>query len=476
MAAPIAAQAVDFTISGQVSRTLFYSDPDFSSDPTKPPKATTEIRDNNGATRVRANGHSVLDDGSTLGIQFEYAMDAGATLRHANVQYTNPAAGRITFGQGSEAGDGSAGLGIGVTGIGAGQDGTSDTEYMDDKGEAISLGGFFGSLDGGGRNNMIRYDTPAIGPLSAAVSIGNGDSVSAQIALSSDIGGTLFDAKVATHQNPSEMADNISASFAMTMPSGFAFGGAWGKGDNHLGAIIAGTAGTPAVAEARVIASDYAGVFVSDISQSTFNSGLDTDEGTFNEELAEIFPPITDPDPNDGVAVDTIPSPTADNVHSHLKMLRENDLEEYRKQLGKYQDLVRSSWCWPHEKDGVQSLDNCYVVPFWLEGDERTTEDVAVPAVPAVPAVDAVEHVTDPSYVRLGIGYTFGNTTVAASWYNSQDFVMEGSEGTALGIGASHKLPKAGATVHASVQNYEVEIEEKNLDETVFQLGVLVTF
>ena len=30
-----------------------------------------EIRDNNGATRIRANGSSELDDGTTVGIQFE---------------------------------------------------------------------------------------------------------------------------------------------------------------------------------------------------------------------------------------------------------------------------------------------------------------------------------------------------------------------------------------------------------------------
>ena len=91
------------------------------------------------------------------------------------------------------------------------------------------------------------------------------------------------------------------------------------------------------------------------------------------------------------------------------------------------------------------------------------------------PAVSA--SAVDPSYFRMGIGYTFGGTTVAASWYNSEDFVMKGSEGTALGIGASHTLPKVGATVHASVQNYEVKRPGMvDMDETVIQIGTLVTF
>ena len=100
-------------------------------------------------------------------------------------------------------------------------------------------------------------------------------------------------------------------------------------------------------------------------------------------------------------------------------------------------------------------------------------------AVPGSDAVAAVtkDHVVDPSYVRLGIGYTFGNTTVAASWYNSEDFVMMGSEGTAIGVGASHTLPKVGATIHASVQNYTVEMMDgAEMDETVLQIGTLVTF
>ena len=83
----------------------------------------------------------------------------------------------------------------------------------------------------------------------------------------------------------------------------------------------------------------------------------------------------------------------------------------------------------------------------------------------------------DPSYFRMGVGYTFGGTTVAASWYNSEDFVVTGSEGTAYGIGVSHALPKVGATFHASVQNYEVERPGMpDMDETVIQLGTLVTF
>ena len=334
----MAAQAVDFTLSGQVSRTLFVNDSDSGT--------SGVIRDNNGSTRVRANGHSVLDDGSTVGIQFEYAVDAGVTLRHANVQFRG-SYGAFTFGQGSEAGDGSAGLGPGVTGIGAGQDGTSAVAAVGDAG-AHKVIGYFGSLDGGGRTGMIRYDTPALGPVSAAVSLGNGDSVSGLLALSSEFSGTTVAAKVGAHQ-AAGAASQISASVGVTLASGLAVGGAWGQGDDLARGMTDGSISCAAAATA-------------------------------------------------------------------------------------------------------------------------TAADCTVKAA-------APGNVGDPSYFRAGIGYTFGNTTVAASLYNSEDFIVDGSEGTAFGAGASHTLPKAGVTIHASAQNYSVSrTGMPDMDETVFQLGTLVTF
>ena len=71
LAAPtMAAQAVDFTLSGQVGRTFFINDSDTSTNPMSI-GSDGLIRDNNGATRVRANGSSELEDGSRIGIQFE---------------------------------------------------------------------------------------------------------------------------------------------------------------------------------------------------------------------------------------------------------------------------------------------------------------------------------------------------------------------------------------------------------------------
>ena len=85
---------------------------------------------------------------------------------------------------------------------------------------------------------------------------------------------------------------------------------------------------------------------------------------------------------------------------------------------------------------------------------------------------------TDPSYFQAAIAYTFGDTTVSASWYSSEDFKNKGSEGTAIGVGVNHNLPKVGAQVYAAVQGYDAEDRMAMLDtdETVLVVGTRVKF
>ena len=334
LAAPLAAQAVDFTISGQVNRALFITDSD---------DGTEAAVENNGesTTRVRANGSTELMDGNTVGIQFEYEESGtGVRLRHANVQYSG-AFGKVTLGQGSEAGDGSQYSDTtGVIGIGHGSGQST----------AFSLGGFFGSLDSGGRQNMVRYDTPNLGPLGAAVSVANNDRVSGLLKLSHELGGTTLGAQLgmlkwtrdgAETDNPS----TIGASIGATMASGLTVSGAWAKGDD-MGA--------------------------------------------------------------------TLP-------------------------------------------------DNAFLDRFDLTSDDFDLDD---------------DHTVDPSYFQAEVGYKFGNTGVAVSWHRSSDFVVEDSEGTAIGIGVRHTLPKAKAELYAAAENYDVEMVKggKSVDETVFAIGTRVKF
>ena len=315
LAAPMAAQAVDFKISGHVNRALFVVDKDLADEAMNGTKA--QVADNGGSsTRVRVTGSTEMEGGNRVGIQWEYqASGSGVSLRHANIQYSG-GFGKITIGQGSEAGDGSAYSDTtGVFGIGHGAGTSSD----------FSLGSYFGSLDAGGRTDMVRYDTPSLGPVSAAASVGNGDSVSGRLKLSSEFGGTTFGAQLATLQKPGDTS-TLGASFGATMASGLTLSGAWAKGKDMAGA-------------------------------------------------------------------DDMP-------------------------------------------------------------------------------------MVDPSYLQMEVGYKFGDSGVALSWYQSDDFQVKGSEGTAIGIGARHTLPKVGADVYTAVQNYSVKKMEgaESEKETVFVVGTRVKF
>ena len=312
LAAPMAAQAVDFTISGHVNRALVIVDSDDAD------SSSAEVLNNgSSSTRIRWTGSSEMMDGNSVGIQVEYQEvgdevgDVSLGLRHANVNYAGEF-GKITIGQGSEAGDGSAYKGgVGTFGIGHGQE----------KGSAFTLGAYFGSLDAGTRTNMIRYDTPSIGPVGAAVSVGNGDRISAAATLSTEFSGSSFNAMIATLQEKGDPS-TIGASFGVSMASGLGISGAWGMGESM---------------------------------------------GAMN---------------------------------------------------------------------------------------------------------------TDPSYFQTSVAYSFGDTTVAASWYSSEDFANDGSDGTAIGIGVNHNLPKVAAQVYAAAQNYAAEDMAMGIDtdETVLVVGTRVRF
>ena len=195
LATPMAAQAVDFTISGHINRALVVVDTDDS------PRVGVE---DNGesSTRVRATGSTEIEGGTTVGIQFEYAGGDSFTLRDINSQ-----PGR-------------------VFGIGHGADNVD----------------YFGSLDAGPRTEMVRYDAPSVGP----VSLGTGDRLSAQFALNTDLAGTSFGVKLAALQNGS-VASTLGVSFGATMPSGIAISRAWAHGSDMVGSP--GSPGRDAVEE-----------------------------------------------------------------------------------------------------------------------------------------------------------------------------------------------------------------------------------
>ena len=227
LAAPLAAQAVDFTLSGHVNRALFITDNDAGTE--------ASVKDNGSSgTRIRVTGSSELEAGGAAGVNLEYGAGSTLSLRYGEVWYGGEF-GKVSIGQGDQGGEGS---------VYPGQNAAVWIAHGQDKG-ASTLGDYFGSLDGGaGRNERIRYDTPSVGPLSAAVSVGNGDQVSAGVTLSQDIAGTAFSAKLGTVQWPGDKG-TLSASAGVKLPAGLIISGAWGKGKHYAGTPIPAVEGTP---------------------------------------------------------------------------------------------------------------------------------------------------------------------------------------------------------------------------------------
>ena len=219
---------MDFTISGHINRALFITDNDAGTE--------SSVKDNGSSgTRIRVTGSSEMETGGSAGVNLEYAANSGLmssagkpttglTLRYGEVWYGGEF-GKVSVGQGDQGGEGS---------VYPGQNAAVWIAHGQDKG-ASTLGDYFGSLDGGaGRNERIRYDAPSVGPISAAVSVGNGDQVSAGITLSQDFAGTAFSAKVGTVQWPGDKG-TLSASAGVKLPAGIIVSGAWGKGKHHAG-------------------------------------------------------------------------------------------------------------------------------------------------------------------------------------------------------------------------------------------------
>ena len=426
LAAPMAAQAVDFTISGHVNRALFISDSDSST--------TSSVKDNGSSgTRIRATGSSELMEGTSAGVNLEYGAGSTLSLRYGEVWYSGDF-GKVSVGQGDQGGEGSVyNDKSGVFGIGHGQD---------HNGAAT---GYYTSLDGGaGRNERIRYDTPSVGPISAAVSVGNGDQISAGLKLSQEFGGTAFSAGLGFVQNHGAMlgqSDTLSGSAGVKMPSGVTISAAFGTGKNHEGAAAVAT-----------IPAHFRWVDITTPVALDSDANMDGKEtATFDVHMANLRA-RTHAGAAKGADADTM----ADGELA----------KKLKAELFDMLDGADDMGCNPAADPGVA-----------MPGGMPNTGATAMcgqrqyPATPGSPM-----QITAPSFFQTTIGYVFGDTSFGVSWYQASDMNRDGSRLTAIGVGVNHNLPKAGAQVYAAAQNYQIEDGATDSDSTVVMIGTRIKF
>ena len=174
LALPMATQAVEFAAYGQINRAII------SVDGGEDDGDLQHVDGNSSGTRFGFTGSGELDSGMTAGVQLEYGLDAD--LRHANV-YLTSAGGKLTVGHGSRATDGMAHADLGGPAFLGGA--TNWCSY--------ATAGPACPTNDGGRGPMLRYDTPAIGPASIAVSAGNDDYWDVMLKIAGSMGDAGYD-------------------------------------------------------------------------------------------------------------------------------------------------------------------------------------------------------------------------------------------------------------------------------------------
>ena len=191
LGASVNAQAVEFSISGQVNRLIMSVD-------NGEEDGIVHADNSVSGTRVRLEGMGEMDNGTQVGLHYETQLQSNPSdkitagsldsdgiggdvgdgdhfsTRFATVWFKGNF-GKVTLGQGSGAADGTAEVDKSGTTViqyvGSSNDLLGSMEYG---GSGVTVGGARAFFDGLGRNDNLRYDA-STGDLSFAASIGNGD-------------------------------------------------------------------------------------------------------------------------------------------------------------------------------------------------------------------------------------------------------------------------------------------------------------
>ena len=257
LALPMAAQAIDFNVSGHVNRALVLEDQDGN-----PKDGELQNKDSNAsASRFRFTGSEDLGNGLTAGVQMELAVlsnDSGTTrakdgeglsgtgTRHANVYLGTPG-GKITLGKGSSATDGMTNARLGgpswlggVTNWCAYATPTlkrrNPTAPDDPSKDTVVATAAACQTHDPGRQQVLRYDSPALGPATISASMGNDDYKDIEATFSGSVGDSAYDLRIGyVGENDSNDDDIVGASGAVKFAMGTAVAVAWASTDRGAG-------------------------------------------------------------------------------------------------------------------------------------------------------------------------------------------------------------------------------------------------
>ena len=228
LAAPMAAQAVDFTVSGHVNRAVVFTDMEGGS--------TSMIKDNGSSgTRIRVTGSAETMNGVVAGINFEVGQN-NANLRKASVSFGGEF-GKLVLGLDGEAADGLVyNDKSGVFGIAHGQE----------KGDSALAKAFFPGGMGGGSKEGVHFSTASFGPAALYLSAVNDDRYSAKVSFSGDAGVASYGGALGYLQweDGALGKSEIAGSLGLKLASGVTFsvaGATWS--DDADGSFVQSTVG-----------------------------------------------------------------------------------------------------------------------------------------------------------------------------------------------------------------------------------------
>jgi hypothetical protein len=240
-----AAENVEFKFSGQVSRAITFADNGTDTD-------TIFVDNNNSGTRLRLKGKVDLTPSLTAGVYWETqyqdnsssAIDIGDadnastfTSRIRDLWFKGNF-GKVSLGQGNGAANGTSEVDFSGTTIAdySGNNLDDGISFADSAGnKIIKNGSVFSNFDGLSRNDRVRYDSPAFGPLGIAIS-GGTDKGEVGLRYSQKMGGgAKLGAALGYVRNDAADFNQLGLSASYLTSGGFNITGHYGERDNDAG-------------------------------------------------------------------------------------------------------------------------------------------------------------------------------------------------------------------------------------------------
>jgi len=204
---------VDVNLYGHLNRGVLWSE---NGDSSK----IFFVDNSNSQSRIGVNASVSPSEGFTVGGRIEYGIKSNASsdvsqnetndatsvnwnLRHADVFFASNSVGKISLGHGSSASDGTSEVDLSGTSVVAYSDvealsgGQLWYEGQTDTLSSLRVKNVFNNMDGLGRDDRLRYDTPSFAGLSLSSSAISGDAYDAAIRYSRVYGDTKVAAAVA---------------------------------------------------------------------------------------------------------------------------------------------------------------------------------------------------------------------------------------------------------------------------------------